>query len=98
MCATSAPTDGSTPVHWRLLTTHAVSSVDEARRIVYLYRLRWTIEEYFRTLKTAGFDIEDADLSDPHAMMNLVAAATASRPSRSCHWSRPRRRQSPDDE
>jgi hypothetical protein len=72
---TSAPTDGSTPVHWRLLTTHAVSSVDEARRIVYLYRLRWTIEEYFRTLKTAGFDIEDADLSDPHAMMNLVAAA-----------------------
>ena len=27
------------------------------------------------TLKTAGFDIEDADLSDPHAMMNLVVAA-----------------------
>jgi hypothetical protein len=73
---TSAPADGSAPVHWRLLTTHAVSSVAEARRVVDLYRLRWTIEEFFRTLKTAGFDIEDADLSDPHAMMNLVAAAT----------------------
>ena len=71
----SVPADGSVPVHWRLLTTHGVSSVDEARRVVGLYRLRWTIEEYFRTLKTAGFDIEDADLSDPHAMMNLVVAA-----------------------
>lgn len=72
----SAPADGSPPVHWRLLTTHTVSSVDEARKVVSLYRMRWSIEEYFRTLKTAGFDIEDADLSDPHAMMNLVVAAS----------------------
>lgn len=73
---TSAPADGSPPVHWRLLTTHDVNDVAAARRIVDLYRLRWTIEEYFRTLKTAGFEIEDADLSDPRAMMNLVAAAS----------------------
>jgi hypothetical protein len=73
---TAAPADGSAPIHWRLLTTHTVSDVDQARRVADLYRLRWTIEEFFRTLKTAGFDIEDADLSDPHAMMNLVAAAT----------------------
>ena len=73
---TSAPADGSAPVRWRLLTTHEVNGVEAARRIVDLYRLRWTIEEYFRTLKTAGFEIEDADLSDPHAMMNLVAAAS----------------------
>jgi hypothetical protein len=72
----SAPADGSAPIHWRLLTTHEVSSVTAARRVVDLYRLRWTIEEYFRTLKTAGFDIEDADLSDPRAMMNLVVAAS----------------------
>jgi hypothetical protein len=72
----SEPADGSAPVHWRLLTTHEVSSVAAARRVIDLYRLRWTIEEYFRTLKTAGFDIEDADLSDPRAMMNLVAAAS----------------------
>jgi hypothetical protein len=73
---TAAPADGSVPVHWRLLTTHSVDSVEAARWVVDLYRLRWTIEEYFRTLKTAGFDIEDADLSDPRAMMNLVAAAS----------------------
>jgi len=64
------------PVHWRLLTTHAVTSSDQARRIVDLYRMRWTIEEFFRTLKTAGFDIEEADIGDPKVMIKFVAAAT----------------------
>ena len=59
---TSKPQDGK-PIHWRLLTTHAVTSLGEARRIVDLYRMRWTIEEYFHTLKTAGFDIEAAELA-----------------------------------
>ncbi len=72
----SLAAEGSPPLHWRLLTTHEASNVEAACRIVELYRLRWTIEEYFRTLKTAGFEIEDADLSDPRAMMNLVAAAS----------------------
>ena len=63
------------PIHWRLLTTHEVTSYDQACRIVRLYRLRWTIEEYFHTLKTAGFDIEAADISDPQVMIRLVAAA-----------------------
>jgi hypothetical protein len=64
------------PINWRLLTTHAVDNADEARGIVDLYRMRWTIEEFFRTLKTAGFDIEAADIGDPEAMMNFTAAAT----------------------
>lgn len=72
---TSQPQDGE-PVHWRLLTTHTVTNLGEARRIVDLYRMRWTIEEFFRTLKTAGFNIEDADIGDPRPMTNLVAAAT----------------------
>jgi hypothetical protein len=71
---TSKPEQGE-PIHWRLLTTHAVTNLGEARRIIDLYRLRWTIEEFFRTLKTAGFDIEDADIGEPRAMINLVAAA-----------------------
>jgi hypothetical protein len=71
----SKPEDGSTPVHWRLLTTHAVTTLNDARRVIGLYRTRWTIEEFFRTLKTAGFDIEEADIGDPQAMINFVAAA-----------------------
>ncbi|RWM79720.1 MAG: IS4 family transposase [Mesorhizobium sp.] len=72
----SKPKDGSEPVHWRLLTTHSVATLAQARRVVDLYRSRWVIEEFFRTLKTAGFDIEAADIGDPPAMINLAAAAT----------------------
>src|SRR5262249_16956933 len=63
-------------IHWRLLTTLTVTNVEEARRVVDLYRMRWIIEEFFRTLKTAGFDIEETDIGDPRAMINFVAAAT----------------------
>jgi hypothetical protein len=68
--------DAGEPIHWRLLTTHSVTNVEQARRIVDLYRMRWTIEQFFRTLKTAGFDIEETDISEPRAMINFVAAAT----------------------
>jgi hypothetical protein len=71
----SEPEDGSAPVHWRLLTTHVVAAMNDARRVIGFYRTRWTIEEFFRTLKTAGFDIEEADIGDPQAMINFVAAA-----------------------
>jgi hypothetical protein len=73
---TSTPADGSEPIHWRLLTTHTVSLLAQARHVIDLYRLRWIIEEFFRTLKTAGFDIEAADIGAPPAMVNFVAAAT----------------------
>ena len=70
----SVPADGE-PVRWRLLTTHPVTSLGDARRIVDLYRMRWTIEEFFRTLKSAGFDIEEADISEPRVMTNFMTAA-----------------------
>ena len=66
---------GGKPIHWRLLTTHVLTNPDQARRIVELYRKRWVVEEYFRTLKTAGFDIEDADIGKPEVMIKFVAAA-----------------------
>ena len=72
----TAEPDTGEPIHWRLLTTHSVTNVEQARRIVDLYRMRWTIEQFFRTLKTAGFDIEEADIGEPRAMVNFVAAAT----------------------
>lgn len=72
---TSPPAAGE-PVHWRLLTTHAVTDLGAARRVLDLYRRRWIIEEFFRTLKTAGFNLEDADIGDPPAMINFAAAVT----------------------
>jgi len=73
---TAPPADGSEPVHWRLLSTHTLDTLAQARRVLDLYRLRWIIEEFFRTLKTAGFDIEAADIGEPQAMINFAAAAT----------------------
>jgi hypothetical protein len=71
---TSKPKKGE-PIQWRLMTTHEVTSLAEARRIIDLYRLRWTIEEFFHTLKTAGFDIEAADIGNPQVMIKFVTAA-----------------------
>ncbi len=71
----SKPEDGA-QVHWRLLTTRPVGSLAEARRVIDLYRMRWGIEEFFRLLKTAGFDIEEADIGDPRVMIKFVAATT----------------------
>lgn len=70
---TSTPPDGK-PIHWRLLTTHSVTNLTQARRIVDLYRMRWVIEEYFHTQKTGGFDIEAADIGDPQVMIRFVTA------------------------
>jgi DDE family transposase len=70
---TSKPDDGE-PIHWRLLTTHGVTNLGEARRIIDLYRMRWTIEEYFHTLKSAGFNIEAADIGNPQVMIKFVTA------------------------
>lgn len=62
-------------LHWRLLTTHHVGTPQDGHRIIDFYKRRWTIEEYFRTLKTAAFDIEDCALEDAAATIRLTAAA-----------------------
>ena len=50
------PPQGEEPAPWFLLTTHQVDDIADARRIIGFYRLRWTIEQLFRTMKTKGFD------------------------------------------
>jgi hypothetical protein len=65
----------SEPIHWRLLTSHCVNDIGTARKMLDFYRKRWIIEEYFRTLKTAGFRIEAAEISDPKVMLRFTALA-----------------------
>ncbi|MFK4573022.1 hypothetical protein ABIF94_004458 [Bradyrhizobium ottawaense] len=43
---------GIEPLHWRLLTSHEVTSIEDAWRIVQWYKQRWIIEQFFRILKT----------------------------------------------
>jgi hypothetical protein len=68
------PAEGD-PIHWRLLTTHAVDTLQRALWILGLYRMRWRIEEYFKTVKSGAMDIEAAKIRKPAAMINMVGAA-----------------------
>ncbi len=71
-----APPEGVEPVHWRLLTTHAVTTAAEAWQIVAWYKARWLIEQLFRVLKTQGFQLEDSQLDSADRLLKLAAIAT----------------------
>ncbi|HMK88955.1 MAG TPA: IS4 family transposase [Methylocystis sp.] len=68
------PPDGEEPALWLLLTTHRVNDVADARRIIGFYRLRWTIEHVFRTMKTKGFAVEALRQEEDGPLEKLVTA------------------------
>jgi hypothetical protein len=68
------PPAGATPAHWRLLTTHPVTTLAEAKQITGFYRQRWTIEQVFRVMKTKGFDVEAVRIADEKPFENLATA------------------------
>ena len=68
------PPLGVTPAHWRLLTTHPVTTLADAKQMTRFYRARWTIEQLFRTMKTKGFDIEAVRVCEGGPFENLTAA------------------------
>lgn len=67
------PPEGAEPVVWRLLTTHFATDAADAWQIVDWYRMRWLIEEFFRTLKKQGFQIEDSQIETSDSLLKLVA-------------------------
>lgn len=71
-----APPAGVEPLHWRLLTTHAVDDVAAAWRIAELYERRWTIEQLFRLMKTQGLRLEDSQIETADRLIKLAAVAT----------------------
>jgi Transposase DDE domain len=76
------PPQGAEPVHWRLLTTHEVTTLEQARQIVVWYRMRWIIEQVFRSMKADCLRIEDSQLETAAcfsklAMIGLIAAVRA---------------------
>ena len=69
------PPKGAEPLHWLLLTTHPLASVEDAWQIVAWYKQRWIIEQFFRSMKTQGLRIEDSQLKTADGLMKLVAIA-----------------------
>jgi hypothetical protein len=60
------------PICWRLLTTHAITSYEQAVQMVEWYQMRWFIEQVFRLLKNKGFQIEDSQLENGWALRKLT--------------------------
>jgi hypothetical protein len=63
--------EGEQPIHWRLFTTIAIDSFEQACQILTYYSLRWMIEQLFRVLKRQGFNIELTELEYTHSIMKL---------------------------
>jgi hypothetical protein len=70
-----APPAGEDPIHWRLLTTHAVETIAQALTVIGWYRQRWHIEQLFRTVKRQGLDIEESVVVDGGALEKLAVIA-----------------------
>jgi Transposase DDE domain len=68
------PAAGEEAAVWFLLTTHQVNDIADARRIIGFYRLRWTIEQLFRTMKTKGFAVEALRQEQDGPLEKLVTA------------------------
>lgn len=66
---------GANAVHWCLLTTHAVDDLARAREIVRWYQARWTIEQVFRTLKSAGAQAETSQVTEARRFVKLAVTA-----------------------
>ena len=69
------PPEGVEPILWRLLTTHQVQDAKSAWRIVGWYRQRWAIEQFFRTLKQQGLDLEASQIDSAERLLKLTAIA-----------------------
>jgi hypothetical protein len=52
------PPPGEEPICWVLYTTLAIDSIEETKEVLDGYQMRWSIEEFFKTLKS-GMKVED---------------------------------------
>lgn len=66
--------DGPDPLHWRLLTTMAISSFDDACLMIEYYTRRWIIERFHFVLKS-GCRIEERRLGSVAAHLRFLALA-----------------------
>lgn len=67
-----APPEGEEGVEWNLLTNEPIATPEQQLAIVDYYRARWTIEEYFKAIKS-GCDFEKRQLQDYEGLVNLLA-------------------------
>lgn len=66
------PVENEPPVRWVLLTTETIDTVEQLNKIVDIYRARWLIEEYFKSLKS-GCSFEKRQLDSVRSLLVALA-------------------------
>ncbi len=66
------PPPGETPVHWLLLTSLPVESLDQAQTVIRYYAYRWLIERFHFVLKS-GCKLEERQLREVTRLERLLA-------------------------
>jgi hypothetical protein len=72
MAREAAPAEGEEPVEWILLTTLPASTAEEALRVLRGYTVRWSIEVWFRVLKS-GCRVEARRFESLARLVSCVA-------------------------
>ena len=68
----SDPPAGKAPLNWLLLSSERSADAETAHTVVTWYERRWTVEEYFRVLKT-GTRVEDRKLEHADDLRKCLA-------------------------
>lgn len=63
---------GEKPIEWLLLTNEPIETRRQITAVIEGYRTRWTVEEYFKALKT-GCAFEERQLESFRTLSNLLA-------------------------
>lgn len=73
--------EGQERIEWRLLTSATVSDFNSAMQVVDGYTLRWRVEEFHRTWKSGGCNVEQSQLRSFEAIRRwaTILAAVAAR-------------------
>lgn len=66
------PPAGKEPLNWLLMTSEGAADAETAQTVVTWYERRWTIEEYFKVLKT-GTRVEDRKLDHADDLRKCLA-------------------------
>ncbi len=72
---------GETPIHWRLLTNHPITTTKDVLAVVDGYTKRWRIEELHRVWKSGALRVEETQLRSAARVIKwaILAVVTAAR-------------------
>lgn len=68
----TAPPEGEEPIEWFILTSEPIDSARAIAKVVRYYKARWTIEEFFRVVKS-GCAFEERQLETRDALLKVLA-------------------------